>query len=391
MKKKIILTLGVVAGVLVLAVAILFLVVDVDSFRGYIETRAEEVLGRDVRLGTIGLSLVPEFGLQIDDVAVAARPGEGDGDLVRLRSLRIGARLVPLLKKRLEVTSILLVEPAINLVRDADGNWNFDLGADGDATEGGGSTAEPGAVPEVTVDTVRVMGGSLEVRDASRSTAQPLEVELTDLDFEISTAGSDEFRIAVESGRLEVTDPVVAPESLSLGVGAIDLAVRGGGNVVDLTHVELVLGRTTITLTGTVEAQPDGQRIDIDMMPTSIDVADISSLLAQATGDLGVSITGSKPVELEAGVHGVLTDNRLPEMNLQAKLSGVTIDAATHQVLSSFEVGERVWGIAITPDGRTLYTANGPSNDVSVVDLETEQVVTKIPVGERPWGVLVVP
>lgn len=329
MKKKIVLTLAVVAGVFVLAVVILFFVVDVDSFRGYIETRAEEVLGRDVRLGTIGLSVVPVFGLQVDDVAVAARPGEGEGDLLTLRSLRVGARLIPLLKKRLEVTSIVLVEPSVNLVRDAEGNWNFDLGAGGDASEEGGRTAEPGGAPQVTVDTIRVTGGSFSVRDASRSPAQPLEVALTDLDLEISGFGNEEFRIVVESGRLEVADAALASEPLRLGVGAIDLAVRGGGDSIDLTHAELVVGQTTITLTGTVEAQPDGRRIDLDLKPTSIDLADISSLLAKAGGNSGVSITGNTPVELEAGVHGVLTENRLPEVNLQAKLSGITIDATT--------------------------------------------------------------
>ena len=294
-----------------------------------IETRAEEILGRDVRLGTIGLSVVPVFGLQVDDVAVAARPGEGEGDLLTLRSLRIGARLMPLLKKRLEVTSIVLVEPAINLVRDADGNWNFDLGAGGDASEEGGQDGRARRRPEVTVDAIRVTGGSFSVRDASRSPAQPLEVALTDLDLEISGFGSDEFRIAVESGLLDVADPALGPDPLSLEVGAIDLAVRGGGDSVDLTHVELVVGKTTVTLTGTIEAQPDGRRIDLDLKPTSIDVADISSLLAKAGGDFGVSITGNTPVELEAGVHGVLAENRLPEMNLQAKLSGITIDAKT--------------------------------------------------------------
>ena len=54
-------------------------------------------------------------------------------------------------------------------------------------------------------------------------------------------------------------------------------------------------------------------------------------------------------------------------------------------------MGDRPWGIGITPDGRYLYTANGPSHDVSVVDTETLEVVARIPAGERPWGIAIVP
>ena len=57
-------------------------------------------------------------------------------------------------------------------------------------------------------------------------------------------------------------------------------------------------------------------------------------------------------------------------------------------VTASFEVGERPWGIALSPDGTLLYTANGPSDDVSVVDLTTHTVIKKIKVGASPWGVL---
>ncbi len=39
--------------------------------------------------------------------------------------------------------------------------------------------------------------------------------------------------------------------------------------------------------------------------------------------------------------------------------------------------------------GHRLFTANGPSNDVSVVDVATHNVIKKIKVGEKPWGVLV--
>jgi YVTN family beta-propeller protein len=42
-------------------------------------------------------------------------------------------------------------------------------------------------------------------------------------------------------------------------------------------------------------------------------------------------------------------------------------------------------------DGARIYTANGPSNDVSVVDTKALRVIKKIPVGKSPWGVVVGP
>ena len=57
-------------------------------------------------------------------------------------------------------------------------------------------------------------------------------------------------------------------------------------------------------------------------------------------------------------------------------------------MVGSVEAGPRPWGIAIAPDGKTLYTANGPSNDVSVIDIATQQVTKKIPVGRGPWGIV---
>jgi len=67
----------------------------------------------------------------------------------------------------------------------------------------------------------------------------------------------------------------------------------------------------------------------------------------------------------------------------------ILLDPAKNEPVASIAVGQRPWGVGLLPDGRTLYTANGPSNDVSVVDLMTQQVVKKIPVGDRPWGVTV--
>ena len=48
-----------------------------------------------------------------------------------------------------------------------------------------------------------------------------------------------------------------------------------------------------------------------------------------------------------------------------------------------------MWGIALSADGRKLYTANGGSGDVSVVDIETGKVEKRITTGGSPWGVVV--
>jgi len=66
------------------------------------------------------------------------------------------------------------------------------------------------------------------------------------------------------------------------------------------------------------------------------------------------------------------------------------VDPKKNTGTDALAVGQRPWGVGLLPDGKTVYTANGPSNDVSVVDLSTKQVVKKITVGQRPWGIAVI-
>jgi YVTN family beta-propeller protein len=67
------------------------------------------------------------------------------------------------------------------------------------------------------------------------------------------------------------------------------------------------------------------------------------------------------------------------------------VDARTFKVLRTYLVGQRVWHIALSPDAKRLYTANGNSGDVSILDLDGRQVVKTVRVGRSPWGVVVAP
>ena len=99
-------SVGVLIALVALAAGALYLFVDAETYRGVIESRLEAGLGRDVTLGPIDLSFLPTFGLGVDGFAVAGLPGEPSDTLVSARGLRIGAKLLPLLSRKLEVTAL---------------------------------------------------------------------------------------------------------------------------------------------------------------------------------------------------------------------------------------------------------------------------------------------
>jgi YVTN family beta-propeller protein len=65
---------------------------------------------------------------------------------------------------------------------------------------------------------------------------------------------------------------------------------------------------------------------------------------------------------------------------------GITVvDLARLEPIKEVDVGSKgPRGLAITPDGKYLLTANQGSSDVSVIDTATFQVVRRIPVGKNP-------
>ena len=104
---------------------------------------------------------------------------------------------------------------------------------------------------------------------------------------------------------------------------------------------------------------------------------------------------------------------RVLQLSQKARPMGVVFDAARKRIyvstgrggsvavvqqeggggklLKEIPVGARPWGLALSHDGRRLYTANGPSNDVTIIDTSSLSVLEKVPVGKGPWGVVVGP
>jgi PQQ-dependent catabolism-associated beta-propeller protein len=99
----------------------------------------------------------------------------------------------------------------------------------------------------------------------------------------------------------------------------------------------------------------------------------------------------------EARPMSVLLDARRNRLYLSTGRGGTVavIDVANAnsapKLIKEIPVGTRPWGIALSADGRHLYTANGPSNDMSIVDTQSLTTIKRVEVGRSPWGVVIGP
>jgi len=219
--------LGSLVGVVLVAALALPALLDVERYRGHIESALSSATGWQAELGAIDFS--PWRGMVLT-VQPASLSAPGDSSRFDAETIEIRAEIMPLLSGRLEVRSITLVGPEILLVRKSmDEGWDLPGVLKGDAegsqtvetqaresdaavdAEEGLPAEAPGAAPgakegtfKVTIDQVGVRNGRVVVDD--RVGEPPLSVELEELDLIVlPTSGeiSGQGRLADGAGRLE--------------------------------------------------------------------------------------------------------------------------------------------------------------------------------------------
>jgi hypothetical protein len=111
--------------VLVLVLA-LFLppFVNVNRYRNRVTGAISRALGRDVTVSSIELKLVPRPGVVLYNFVVADDPRYGAEPMLRADTVTAYLRISSLWRGRLEIGTLDLDNPSLNLARRADGHWN---------------------------------------------------------------------------------------------------------------------------------------------------------------------------------------------------------------------------------------------------------------------------
>ena len=250
---------AIVVGVLILIVIAIPFFIDANSFRPRLETELTQVLGRQVKVGNLSLSLF-SGSVAADDISIADDPAFSKSPFVQAKSLKVGVELIPLiLSKTLNVTNLTLNQPEIALVRSENGEkWNFSsLGGNNTAAQKpageGASTrnekaqpaqpanpsSSPAANPNISIAKLNVSDGRLTVSKAGSSEKPRVydKVNITMSDFSFTSSfpftvdarlpGNGSLKLDGKAGPINERDTAQTPLEAKITVQKMNLAESG--------------------------------------------------------------------------------------------------------------------------------------------------------------------
>src|SRR5438477_754782 len=123
--RKVALVIGIIILIIIVAAVVFAATFDVNKYRGTIQSELEKRLGRQVTLGDMHVSLLPPR-FRVQSLAIADDPRlKSEKPFVQAQELDVAVKLLPLIHKSIEVSSLDLQRPTVELIKNPQGVWNF--------------------------------------------------------------------------------------------------------------------------------------------------------------------------------------------------------------------------------------------------------------------------
>jgi AsmA protein len=260
---KILLGLVVLLVVLVgIAVVVLPLVIDPNDYKKEIAASVEKQTGRTLTIeGDLALSVFPWLGLDIGPTQLSNAEGFEAPYMARMQAVEVRVKLLPLLRKQLEVNTVRLDGLRLNLGKNKQGvtNWadittqleaadtKSEKSADGSDKTGAASSGD--ALERLEIGGIEVSDAQLhwddrstdavyEINELSFTTGSIEPGEAFDLDLRFKMVASQ----PVVSGQFQLSGDILLVEAMdAVTITAATLGVTLDGDGVPGGHLEAVL------------------------------------------------------------------------------------------------------------------------------------------------------
>lgn len=319
-------TVALLVVLIVAAIIIVPLVVDPNDYKDEITAQVKKQTGRDLELsGDLALTVFPWLGVDMGEAKLGNAPGFGAEPMAAVGSAAVRVKLLPLLKKELEVDTIVLDGLVLNLEKNKSGVSNWDDLAKSDAPDKPAERSQPDG--ESSPIAALAIGG-LNIRNAQvnwtdGSTGQTTTIKGLDIDTGALSPGKP-AKVTVGFD-LSGTEPQMA--------GRLDLSTIVNADLdaqrYELKDLSLKLGLSGEAVGGKSVAAQLAAQVAGNLADDSVTVGD----LALSTGDL--RLTGALKGSNVSNKPKFTGNAKLDEFNLRSVLAdwGVALDTADASAL----------------------------------------------------------
>ncbi|HET7440166.1 MAG TPA: AsmA family protein, partial [Terriglobales bacterium] len=375
----------VIIVILIVAVAIFAATFDVNRYHGLVQSQLQEHLGRHVSLGNMSLGIFPPR-FRVQNISIADDPSFSKAKpFVQAQELDVSVKLLPLLHKDVQINTLNLQRPSVELIKNAQGQWNFStIGKQQAGTEP--SQPAPNKAPQkqpqqkpepgtgqkpaenkeqLSLGELAISDGQLALTDEQarkpRTVYDHINITLKDfapdspftLDASVHLpgTGAQEIRLQGKGGPINQGDPTATPFHGALDLKGVQIAdFQKFLNTPALTNTDGVIsGHTNIANEGG-KASANGETTISDPKIKGVAVGypivanyDVNDDLAtdlmrinKATLKLGqtpIDATGTvnmKPTPMQLDLHVIANNVSIAEAARLASAAGIAFPPGTN-------------------------------------------------------------
>jgi hypothetical protein len=352
---------------------------NVNRLRRRIADSISASLGRPVHLDNVTLHLLPVPGFTLQNLVVSEDPAFGAEPIIRANTVEVTLRPSSLWRRHVEIATISFEQPSLNLVRNANGEWNVQslLMHAAQVTTAPTAQRRPGPAPRFPY--IEASGARVNLKLGEEK--KPFS--LTEADFALWLTSPQEWRVRLKGTPTRTDTNISDPGTVRLE-GSLQRAGTMAEVPVDLTASwsgapmgeasKLLMGEDAgwrgnlsfeATLVGTLAAAKLAAKVHMeDLRRAAFVPVETMDVQADCTGTLDVTAAGLQSPNCSVGAP-------VPE---GSKVAGQVVAIADRVDLAELSAkGLRV-GMTNVSDAWLLDWARLFSQ--------------RIPAGERPGGTL---
>ena len=337
-----------VAGLLVSLIGAALIVpsvIDWNAYKPEITAEVQKATGRTLEIdGALEFAVLPTPHLKVANARLSNAPGAAVTSMLSLKELEVSVKLVPLIGGSIEIASVALIEPVIELEKMAHGtmNWVFAPASPTSSAAvapapGGTDTKRSSDKDAFKLDRLRIENGTIVYRDTPAESIERLEKLTADISAQ-SLAGTFVFDggmtvrgipLTLAARMSKFAEKGAVPFRVNIGTPGTATTIGLAGTVTDIETKPTVvakidgkgadLGALISALSGTPTSAPLTQKFSVKGGVRGSAAAVVVNDLVFELGDS--SAKGDIKVDLEDGVKANIA-LRMQSLNLDALPTG---------------------------------------------------------------------